>query len=359
MFSRHFPISLFLFHLFTTTIASRQQWTALSPLPIPRQEHSTVALNNNTIAVVGGVTPVGNSTYQSGLQTTDLVQLYDITSNKWRTVSPIPYKVNHPNVAVVNGKIYILGGLVDAPIPSNPILDWIASGESHVYDPTTDSWQRLESMPPGTERGSAIVGVRGAMIYLAGGMTYLLPGEQDAISTVTAFNTTSAKWQRLPAHAANIPEGRQHGVSAVIGNTFYVVGGRWFEKTNVRDTVFTLNLDSLESGWKTSKSRMPSARGGLAGAAVGNRIYTFGGEANPNAENGVFKETEVFNTKKGGWEKLASMKVPRHGTSAVAVGGKVYVPGGGLQEDGLPVVRGGVEWYFETTGHFDVFDGGV
>ena len=36
------------------------RWVNLTSLPSPRQEHITVAVDNNTIAVVGGVKPLGN-----------------------------------------------------------------------------------------------------------------------------------------------------------------------------------------------------------------------------------------------------------------------------------------------------------
>jgi N-acetylneuraminic acid mutarotase len=332
-----------------------QQWTELARLPRPRQEHSTVAIDENTIAVVGGVYPIYEGDLITGLETTDQVELYDIAGNTWRTVAPAPYRVNHPNVVVVDGRIYLLGGLVDAQVPPGPLIDWVASGESHVYDPATDAWTQLESMPSGTERGSAVMGVHGEMIYVAGGMTMLDTEYQDAVSTVTAFNTSSGEWQRLPATAANIPEGRQHGVGAVVGDTFFVIGGRWFEKQNLRGTVYTLDLTDQEAGWQTSQNQMPVPRGGLSGAVVGNGFYTFGGEANPNTESGVFEETEVFDIETQQWSQLDAMAVPRHGTSAVAVGNRIYIPGGGLQEDGKSVVRDGVEHLLQTTDHFDAY----
>jgi hypothetical protein len=35
-------------------------WVNLTSLPTPRQEHTTVAVDNNTIAILGGVERVGN-----------------------------------------------------------------------------------------------------------------------------------------------------------------------------------------------------------------------------------------------------------------------------------------------------------
>ena len=43
------------------------------------------------------------------------------------------------------------------------------------------------------------------LIYLAGGMTILELGYQDAIDTVIAFNITSREWQRVSENAATLP----------------------------------------------------------------------------------------------------------------------------------------------------------
>ncbi|KAF4968696.1 hypothetical protein FSARC_3982 [Fusarium sarcochroum] len=328
-------------------------WTTLANLPRLRQEHSTVAVDDNTIAIIGGITPIGNTSLFTGLNTVDWVHLYDIPTNSWRTAAPSPYRVNHPNVAARDGRIYLLGGLVDASDPPKPLPEWIASGESHVYDLLTDTWTQLESMPPGTERGSAIMGVHEELIYVAGGMTVLEGPYQDAVTTVTTFNTTSGKWQRVVEEAANIPDGRQHAAGAIVDDIMYVVGGRWFNKTNVRGEVFMLDLSNQTAGWTTGPNRMPTARGGISGAVVGSKLYTFGGETNKHSASGVFDNVEVLDLKTLEWTELKAMPVPRHGTSAVAVGNQIYIPGGGLQEDGLPVLVNGVEHFLNTTDHFD------
>ncbi|PLB51286.1 galactose oxidase [Aspergillus steynii IBT 23096] len=210
-------------------------------------------------------------------------------------------------------------------------------------------------MPNGTERGSSVVGVHNEMIYLAGGMTVLQDGYQDAVNIVTTFNTSSRAWQRLPAAGAEIPDSRQHAAGAVIGDIFYVVSGRYFGQEKTRDTVFELDLTSLERGWRTSHARMSVPRGGLCSAAVGDRLYTLGGEGNPRTETEVFDQAEAFDVVSERWELLHSVPVPRHGTQAAASGGRVYIPGGGLQQDGKNVTMNGVAAFHRSTGHFDVY----
>ncbi|KAK3368504.1 kelch domain-containing protein [Podospora didyma] len=314
-------------------------WTDTAPIAIaPRQEHSTVAVNHSSIAIIGGIVPPSI--------TTDLVQVYDIHSNQWRSLPPIPKALNHPNVAAVDGKIYVLGGLAETANST-----WGAVSNCWVLDLTGDatSWRALAPLPAGEVRGSAAIGIHSHIIYLAGGMSVLVlqqGGEQGSVDTVSAFDTLSEKWVTLPEAAKHLPAPRDHVGGAVVGDTFYVLGGRDHGQTNVRDTVFSLELRTMgKGGWKTKSGRMPTARGGVAAAAVGTKVYTFGGEGNPApGSNGVFNQTEAYDTETDTWERLAPMELPRHGTSAAAIGGRVYIPGGGIVQGGAPVNHSDVFW---------------
>lgn len=70
-----------------------------------------------------------------------------------------PYRVNHSNVAVVKGKLYLLGGLTDGSPLENGQINWVAYSECYKYETTASEWKSLEDIPARTERGSACVGV--------------------------------------------------------------------------------------------------------------------------------------------------------------------------------------------------------
>ena len=148
-------ISLALLGLFRVSTAKSlacipNTWLNLALIPTPRQEHNTIAIDDTTIAVVGGSMLIGNI-----FNTTDVLQFYDITSNTWCNMSPIPYKVNHPKVAVVDGKLYLLGGLINGPKILSASINRVAPTHCYVYDPAADVWRGLEPMMNGTERGCA------------------------------------------------------------------------------------------------------------------------------------------------------------------------------------------------------------
>ncbi|KAF6813805.1 kelch repeat-containing protein [Colletotrichum sojae] len=319
----------------TATPKPSGAWETLAPIPIaPRQEHAAAALSATTLAILGGIVP---SPAGEGFNTTSLVQLYHIPSGTWSRVTDAPVAVNHPNFAAVDGKMYLLGGLAPASDGA-----WRAFQESWVYNPDADSWSPIAPVPAGEERGSAAVGVLGKVVYLAGGMRTLRPtgetGEQDTVAFVSAFDTETGRWVSLPRAAAMLPEGRDHAAAAVVGRKFYVLGGRERGQRNVKDTVFILDLENLDAGWVTSRGRMPTPRGGVVAGAIGRKVYVFGGEGNAaKGSEGIFNETEVFDTKTETWKRLAPMAVPRHGGAAVAIADGIYHPGGGIQQGGSPV----------------------
>ncbi len=289
-------------------------WTEQAPIGRgPRQEDSVTAVGTD-LYIIGGIPQ------QAPYPTLNRVEVFSAISNEWRDAATLPTTINHGNVATVDGKIYVLGGL-------NGTDDWLPIGNSYEYDPQQDTWKTLPSMPNGQARGASAVGVHGSTIYVAGGLIdlNLITAAQPTVATVTSYNTKTQEWMTLPS----LPEGRDHVGGVVIGNIFYVVGGRVDGFQNVRNTVFAMDVTSQNKTW-IEKARMPTARGGLSMSAIGHRIYTFGGEGETTVvPNGVYDNVEVYDSIEDSWEVLERMPYPRHGTNAATIGCRIYIPGGG------------------------------
>lgn len=327
----HFVVLMLVLKPNNAEYSSSSHWRRLTAVNRgPRQEHATVALGSSIYLLAGIIyDPLSN------LQTVNLVDVFNIHDNTWSAAAPVPKPVNHANVATVDGRIYVLGSLYFTN------AQWDAIPDTWMYDPHNDTWTDLTTfgggLPNGTIRGASAVGVWGSKVYLAGGMTYLVPtdtGTQDAVAMVTSYDTATNTWDTtsLPP----LPEQRQHVGGTVVNGTFYVLGGRTEGREKVRDTVFALDLTEAGASWFTL-STMPTARGGLGCAALDNKIYCVGGE-NPNLGGfGVYKETEVYDTVTDQWEKGEDMDVPRHGLGVVGVEGRIYAPGGGTITGASPV----------------------
>jgi N-acetylneuraminic acid mutarotase len=84
--------------------------------------------------------------------------------------------------------------------------------------------------------------------------------------------------------------------------------------------------DPASHAW-TALPRLPTARGGIAAAALDGRVHVVGGEG----PGGTFSENEAFDVAAGTWVTLAPLPTARHGLGVAQVGGAVYVIGGGPQ----------------------------
>lgn len=278
-------------------------WRALPPLPVPRQEHPTIAFEDE-IWVLGG--------FDDRANTLDSVHAYDTATGTWRTdIAPIPRAMHHANVAAVDGKVYITGHLVEG--------GFAASGQVFEYDPREDEWIQKTSMPNARRRGASATGAIDGKIYVAGG---LRAGTRAEFSS---YDPASDSWEPLP----DLPQSLDHAGAAVVGGKFYVLGGRSGGIAGVSGAVHI--YDPAEGEWAQG-AEMPTPRGGVAAAVAGGKIYVMGGEGNPNTESGVWDDVEVYDPATNTWDVLPPMAVPRHGMGAAAIGNHVYVPGGATRE---------------------------
>ncbi|KAF2164858.1 hypothetical protein M409DRAFT_24763 [Zasmidium cellare ATCC 36951] len=313
----------------------RPGWTNTTKIPIQPRQENTAAYLDGSIYLLGGIINQTLPDNPLGATTTSMVQAYDIDTREWRSIASLPTAINHGNVAVVDNKLYILGGL------SLQGGNWIADNNaSYVYCSRTNTWRDLAPIPSQHSRGSAAVVTHGSKVYLAGGLRELdlfIGGIYDTIDTVSVYDTRTDTWDDPPAAASRLPEGRDHVAAALVDDIFYVLGGRINATTapngGRRDTVFALDLDDLEAGWSLKKGRMPTPRGGLSFGAVGKKVCTFGGEGNPEVESGVFNVTEVYDIDSDSWSTLRQMPLPVHGTYAAVKDGRVYIPGGGVHQN--------------------------
>ncbi|KAH8651198.1 hypothetical protein BX600DRAFT_473232 [Xylariales sp. PMI_506] len=310
--------------------ANAQRWSLLPNITLdgvqyPRQEHS-VALIDHELYVLGGVIPFNGTTYT----TVNIVQKFDLISQEWTELAPMPDALNHVNVGVVDGKIYYLGGL-GITSTAGPTF-WNASGACAVYDPAADEWTVLPDMPEGRAIGSAATLVVGSTIYLPGGLlsTNLTGDEEGTTAMFTSYNVESREWTILP----DLPAPRDHAGKGHYGNMLYILGGRLFGHWNVVDTVFGYDIDAGE--WSTDFAPVPTGRGGTASATIGSEMFIIGGEGDPDTATNVWPQVQAFDAKTKAWTNYSDMPWPVHGTAAATYKGKVIIPGGGIMIGGDP-----------------------
>ena len=142
-------------------------------------------------------------------------EVYDPATNKWQSREPMAVPRNHAFSGVVNGKIYVIGGRTGHGF----ILAATNTDVVEEYNPISNTWSAPKERMP-TARSGGASGTDGRRIYTAGGevTTKELVG---AFKAVEAYDPLTNSWIALPS----MPMPR-HGIAgAVIANRFHLVSG--------------------------------------------------------------------------------------------------------------------------------------
>ena len=188
-------------------------WSDGPPLPTARGALAAVVLDGRIHAIGGNAANAGSldpaahniARDQSSVGTHEV---YDPTAHAWTRLAPMRTARNHLGAAVVDGKIYAVGGRV---------ADDFTMTAHEVYDPATDTWTEAPDLPTGRS-GIAVV-AHEARVYVFGGETF--GGTQKTFEEAERFDVTRNDWEALPP----MPTPR-HGLgAAAIADRIYVVSG--------------------------------------------------------------------------------------------------------------------------------------
>ncbi|HVR46597.1 MAG TPA: kelch repeat-containing protein [Candidatus Binatia bacterium] len=279
------------------------------PLPVARSEVA-VATDGRSIYVIGG--------YANGNVDQSLVEVFHPTANDggqvrgtWQDVAPLPRGLNHVGAIGYNGRIYAFGGF---SAQNNS-----AVADASVYDPAKNTWAPIAPLPHAL--GSVSVAVLGTEIHLVGGR------DAHSVGTHYVYDPVSNSYSTR----APLPVGRDHMGLVALDGRLYAVGGRI--DTPAHNTSY-VDVYDPESGAWTSGAPLPAARSGMAVATYRGKIFAMGGEQ--AGMSAAFNSNFSYDPSAGAWS-IDQLILPegRHGTGAVVVADKLFVPAG------APVPGGG------------------
>jgi N-acetylneuraminic acid mutarotase len=240
------------------------KWGRGAPLPVPRGEVAA-AQAGGWIYVVGGFTANG--------QNSPRVAAYSPAQNRWRQVADLPLPVDHTMAAGYRGKVYVVGGYG----PGRSRL-------TTLFASSDGSWTRLAPMLEQRAAGGAAI-VNGKL-YVVGGVASSTIGEAGPSQTGRLARTTLVydiardRWSTHPG-----PTPREHLAVTALGGRIYAIGGR----TAGFDT--NLNLVEVYNPgtdrWRRLP-RLPGKRGGTGAAGLGRWVVSVGGEAPPGTIRTVY-----------------------------------------------------------------------
>lgn len=226
-------------------------WRQEADLPLP-VDHTMAAGYRGRVYVAGGYGP-GRSR---------LTTLFAFTGDGWTRLAPMPEQRAAGGAAILNGRLYIVGGTASSTIGAPTDL----ARTMLVYDIALDSWTSRRGPTPREHLGVAALGGR---IYAVGGRT---AGFDTNMALVESYNPRTGRWKRLP----RVP-GRRGGTGAAgIGRWIVSVGGE--APAGTIRTAYRYNV--LRRRWSRLPN-LPTPRHGLGVAAVGRKVYVIGGGTKP------------------------------------------------------------------------------
>ena len=299
-----------LFHVTIENTAAKK-WEIISQLPTGRSAFSTAVVDGK-IYLIGGTLSENERSGPFGLST---VEVYNPENNSWKRVADMPTPRSNTEAAVVDGKIYVVGGFsaIDTHMESTKILKIV-----EVYDPQTDTWESKQDMSE--PRLSFGIGVVDGKIYVMGGANFF--ENQWRLDHVEVYDSDTDVWHNHPSLLTR----RDGFETAVVEDSIYVIGGRgWPSIAQNGPHLATIEVYEPGNRWR-KKTDLLNLRYAFSTVVVNNEIYLIGGLAGIQLDEHV-GTVEVYNPKYDRWRRRTPMPTGNTPFGAAVVNGKIYILG--------------------------------
>ncbi|MBE9586187.1 DNRLRE domain-containing protein [Mucilaginibacter sp. JRF] len=251
----------------------------------------------------------------------------NFTTMTWGTAKAQPTATHEIQGELVNGKLYIFGGF-----DVNKRPQWTPTKRAYVYDPVTDTWASIKSLPHepfGSNFGGGThvaTATDGTDVYLAGGYTSNANGTGQIFGTkqVWKYSVAANNYTRMP----DLPLELAAGQLRYLNGKIHYIGGAKLSRTDTKMHL-ALDLNNPDAGWVALAS-LNNAVNHPGGAVYNGKIYIMGGSHGQNEASVPQKTLQVYDGQTNTWTNLADMPVALdHILSTVVVyGNRIIVLGG-------------------------------
>ena len=224
-------------------------WTSAEPLLLPRSGGGAAVIDGK-LYVVGGFN-------YTGLGDVDNLDRYDPATG-WTSLAPMLFRLRQMSVAAIDGKLYVAGGTADALQRNVDTLQ--------VYDPSS-GWELKAPMP--TAHAAMGAGVIDGKLYVPGGTVGSFDDAQ-AVGTLAVYDPVSDRWSTL----APMPRVKARAAVAVINRKLYVIGGAVEIFGPAEAMVYGYDPDT--DTW-TEQTPILTARYGMGVGVIDGRLHVVGG----------------------------------------------------------------------------------
>ena len=291
-----------------------EEWELITQLPTKRWEFSTAVVDDKVYLIGGSL--FENRAGPFGLST---LEVYDTQTNTWQRGADMPTPRTNAKAAVVNGTIYVFGGYHSK---DKFLQNWKMADHVEAYDPRTDTWTQKKEMP--ISRFYFGLGVVAGKVYLIGGTAGLGEGQEQRMDRVDIYNPTTDTWAKGP----KMPTRRNPGGVAVVGTRIYVIGGEgWPPPQNWGADPFLGSIeayDPINRQWQ-KKNDMLELKNWFPSVVVGDAIYLIGGYLEGGLQE--VATVNVYRPQTETWSEISALPNPLGPFDAATVNGKIYVFG--------------------------------
>jgi len=286
--------------VWASTDTAEDSWVSRAPMQVARGNLGVAVVNGKIYAIGGSVDAVRALGYgyigQVGTN-----EEYDQETDTWVFKAQMPTARSCFAIATYQGKIYCIGGHLE----NNSVTD-----VNEVYDPETDTWETKTAMP--TARRLLQAHVVGDKIYLIGGTS----GGNAALKC-EVYDPASDSWTT----PASIPPKTAWYASAVVDGKIYIIRAS-------RTYIYAAEVDTWSQGADAPSYTVEGAAGATTGVLAPKRIYVMAitdqiiaGEPPPCI-------TQVYNPASDSWINGISMPTARGNFGVAVINDKIYAIGG-------------------------------
>ncbi len=199
----------------------RQRWRDGPPLPEP-VAGGTLALVGRTLHYVGGFA-ADRDTVVPTHWALDLEAPAGMGADgaaRWRPRAPMHVARGHLASAVVDGRLFAIGG------QTRHDTDPVDLADVEVYDPATDAWTAVASLPTARSHFEAATFVDAGRIIVVGGRndTASLFIKGAGLADILVYDPRTNRWETRPG----LPFGIESAVALPIGGRLVVTAGATF-----------------------------------------------------------------------------------------------------------------------------------
>jgi N-acetylneuraminic acid mutarotase len=208
--------------------------------------------------------------------------VYSPSSQSWSAIAPAPQALESPGGAVLNGKMYVVGG-------------WNSSGNAstglYAYDPATGSWTQEANVP--TALSAPSVTTLNGQLYVIGGCT--TGNCAPTSNAVYSYDPGSNSWTQQ----ANYPTPAAFAACAGISGQIVCAGGTNADSNTSLKSTYIYNPGA--NTW-TQGADMPYDDWAMAYSGSGGMLQVAGGVTANNAT--VTNQAAQYDPSSNTWTAL-------------------------------------------------------